>query len=100
MRRSRLLASVSIPCALAALLVLSLPAAAHTAPLAGPNGEQCECVDAAGGDAGEAMEAKPAAKRPVVKPTNRARPAAPYRTEGGTGRTTPRWHRFLPGMFR
>lgn len=98
MRRSRPI----VPYALLALMALSLPAMARTSPLAGPNGEQGECTEAAGsGDVADAVDARPAAKRATPRPTTKARPAVPFRGEGGgAGRGAPRWHRFLPGMFR
>lgn len=96
MRRSRFV----LP-ALLVLAFVSLPVAARTAPLASANGETSECPDvpAADADNDPAPANKAAAKRAGGAPaTGKPRPSArsgdPLQVRG------PRWHRFLPGMFR
>lgn len=96
MRRSRLVLPT-----LLALAIVSLPVAARTAPLASANGETSECPDVAATDAdNDPVPAnKPAAKRGSAAPAaGKPRPSA----RGGDTLQVrgPRWHRFLPGMFR
>ena len=85
------------------LLVLafaSLPVAAWTSPLANANGDSGECAEvaAADADADPAPATKPVAKRTSAPAAGKARPTA----RGGDSLQVrgPRWHRFLPGMFR
>lgn len=103
MRRSR-----QAPFMLSALVLIglsiSLPAAARTAAMMGANGEAVECPDVAGADDDQVADpqrgAKPAAAKRGAAPTpTKARPADrdPNATAPVRG---PRWHRFLPGMFR
>lgn len=102
MRRSR-----QAPFMLSALfligLSISLPAAARTAAMMGANGEADECPDVAGADdqaADPQRSTKPAAaKRSAAPAPTKARPSDrdPNATAPVRG---PRWHRFLPGMFR
>lgn len=99
---------------LPALLALSLLFAASAASagnvqprLHGPGGDGGECTAA---DAGSAPDAAPAAKPPTAttaKPAAaapaRIKPVVTVRGGGGddaTGSHAPRWHSFLPGMFR
>ncbi|WP_460814273.1 hypothetical protein [Luteimonas pelagia] len=70
--------------------------------LHGPNGDGGTCV-ASRGDAAVEPDAADARDATPAKPS--AKPAAPRAGGGGSGgvtRTTqpPRWHSFLPGMFR
>jgi hypothetical protein len=91
----------------AAVLLIASVLACHVAQardvaLHGPNGDGGACVvsrsDVGGGvDRNDAVDPAPA--KPVAKP------AAQRQAGGGGGgavRTTqaPRWHSFLPGMFR
>lgn len=78
------------------LLTVSVPLLAREVKLAGANGDGA-CPDAS-------------AHEPVVVAREKARvspvpakaKAAPYRGGGEAGNTlrTPRWHSFVPGMFR
>ncbi len=87
-----------------ALLALSLsctPVLARTAPLpATIEDDATDCPDAAGGDA--TVASKPTNKRSAPPATTRSKPGAPaQRGNGGGGAArAPRWHRFIPGMFR
>lgn len=96
MRRSRLVLPT-----LLALAIVSLPVAARTAPLASANGDSSDCTDVPAVDADNdpAPANKPAAKRASAAPaTGKPRPSA---RSGDTLQVRgPRWHRFLPGMFR
>lgn len=64
--------------------------------------------DAEGGSCrgAHAATARAPERDPLVAPAQvkKARPAIPANTSGGGGddvrMTSPRWHRFLPGMFR
>lgn len=95
MRRSSLVLFTTLMLALA-----SLPAAARTSPLLSANDDVAECPDiAAAADDEAAVVAKPAAaKRGAAPAANKARPAT--RGNGTAPVRAPRWHRFLPGMFR
>ncbi|HST45743.1 MAG TPA: hypothetical protein VLK29_11035 [Luteimonas sp.] len=78
------------------LLSASLPSGARELRQLGPGGDGGGCPDtAAGGDVVEPVHAagkrNPAAVRP--KP-------AVTRGGDGSGVRAPRWHSFLPGMFR
>lgn len=95
MRTSRFVSPMLLVLALA-----SLPVAARTSPLASANGDSGECteVPAADADADPAPSTKPVAKRTSAPSAGKARPTA----RGGDSLQVrgPRWHRFLPGMFR
>ncbi len=95
MRRSRLVLFTTLSLALA-----SLPVAARTSPLSSANGDSAECPDivAATDDAGTTPAIKPAAAKRSAPATNKTPPAA--RSNGTPPVRAPRWHRFLPGMFR
>lgn len=96
MRRSRLVLFTTLAFALA-----SLPVAARTSPLMSANENAAECPDivAATDDAQAAPATKPAAaKRGTAPAANKAPPAT--RGNGTQPVRAPRWHRFLPGMFR
>lgn len=96
MRRSRLVLFTTLALALA-----SLPLAARTSPLSSANGDSAECPDivAATDNAETAPAIRPAAaKRSTAPATNRTPPAT--RSNGAPPVRAPRWHRFLPGMFR
>lgn len=97
MRRSRLVLFTTLSLALA-----SLPVAARTSPLSSANGDAAECPDivAATDDAETAPAIKPAAaKRSSAAPATSKTPPA-TRGNGTQPVRAPRWHRFLPGMFR
>ncbi len=96
MRRSRLVLFTTLAAALA-----SLPVAARTSPLLGPENDAAECPDivAATDDAQVSRTSKPAtAKRNTSPAASKAAPAT--RGNGTSPVRAPRWHRFLPGMFR
>lgn len=97
MRRSRLVLFTTLALALA-----SLPVAARTSPLLSANEDAAECPDivAATDDAQTTPATKPAAaaKRSAAPAANKAPPAT--RGNGTPPVRAPRWHRFLPGMFR
>lgn len=95
MRRSRL-----VPPMLLVLALVSLPVAARTSPLAAANGDAGECpeVPAADADADPAPATKPVVKRSGAPAAGKARPSA--RSGDSLQVRGPRWHRFLPGMFR
>ncbi len=96
MRRSRLVLFTTLAFALA-----TLPVAARTSPLSSPNGDAAECPDivAATDDAQATPATKSAAaKRGAAPAANKAPPAT--RGNGTPPVRAPRWHRFLPGMFR
>lgn len=80
------------------LLLVSSLAMARDARMHGANGGGGECPEAAAA----AAVAKPA---PAAKalPATTGKTRAPTTFRGGSDDTdarTPRWHRFLPGMFR
>lgn len=87
-----------------ALLALSLsctPVLARTAPLPTTiEDDATDCPDATGGDA--TVATKPTAKRTAPPATTRSKPttAPAQRGNGGGAARAPRWHRFIPGMFR
>lgn len=88
---------------LLALALVGLPAISAAAPLASANSDQIGCPEQ-GAEAAEA-EAVPqqksvAAKRGAARDTGKSRQNTPYRSGDTPSRGTPRWHRFLPGMFR
>ena len=85
-------------------LSISLPAVARTGAMMNANSDAAECPDvvAAVDDeaAGGATVSKPgAAKRGAAPTQTRARPGTRDANAGAAVRG-PRWHRFLPGMFR
>lgn len=88
--------------ALIALFVLalaSLPVAARTAQFSSANGDSAECPDIglSGDQADQAV--KPAAAKRAVTPAT-SKNAPPVRGNGTAPVRAPRWHRFVPGMFR
>lgn len=59
------------------------------------------CPDStANSDRADSAEADPNAPATPVKRTAKAKAAAATRTDGGNRSNAPRWHSFLPGMFR
>lgn len=102
MRRSRhALSTLSVLVLIG--LSISLPAVARTGAMMNANSDAAECPDVAAVDdeaAGGATAPKPAAaKRGAAPAQTRARPGARDANAGAPVRG-PRWHRFLPGMFR
>ena len=100
------LLSLSLPTLVLALGLVSAGAAAATRDVAlhGPNGDggsDCGGTDAvpavAAPVAADAKATKPAKKPPAT----RIKPIVPVRGGGDdTSTHAPRWHSFLPGMFR
>lgn len=95
MRRSRL-----VPLTLLLLALVSMPVAARTTTLLNTNEDASECPDlsaeVSGGQADTA--AKPAAAKAGAPTAGKARPVV--RGSGTSPVRAPRWHRFIPGMFR
>jgi hypothetical protein len=93
MRRSRLL-----PVTLLMLALVSLPVAARTSALSNASEDAANCPDAGAATddqtdpANKSARAKRAAAPATTKPQVRGNDATPARA--------PRWHRFLPGMYR
>lgn len=86
-----------------ALMLISLPAAARTVSLQDPDGTEAACpYDKTPAEADEeAAGEKPVAnKRGMRTSPVKSKPAPPSRGNQTTPVRNPRWHRFLPGMFR
>lgn len=86
-----------------ALALIGVPAMSLAAPLASSNSDPVACPD----QAAEAAEpdAVPqqksvATKRGGARDAGKSRQTTPYRSGDTPSRGAPRWHRFLPGMFR
>ncbi len=81
------------------LLCASLSVAARDVRMSGANGDGGTCPELAAADASPTMRVG----KPVTT-TPRTRSAKPAESRGaGSDETTvrpPRWHSFLPGMFR
>jgi hypothetical protein len=99
------LAALCLSCAMASAAVA---AGTRDMPLHGPNGdggsnEACAATDAAptpatAAQAADAKATKPPAKAP---PATRIKAIVPVRSGGDDSSLhAPRWHSFLPGMFR
>jgi hypothetical protein len=85
------------------LALLGVPALSLAAPLAAANGEAAGCPDpvAEDVDADGVPPQKPtAAKRGAARDAGKPRQTTPYRSGDAPSRGAPRWHRFLPGMYR
>ena len=87
------------------LMVVSAAAAAGTRDVRmhGPNGDgggDCIAADATATEPA-AVAAKPG-KPPAKAPATRIKPIVPVRSGGADDNSVhaPRWHSFLPGMFR
>lgn len=95
MRRNRL-----VPFTLLLLALVSMPVAARTTTLVNANEDAGECPDLSTEVSGEqaGTAAKPAAKSGAAPVAGKARPAV--RGNGTAPVRAPRWHRFIPGMFR
>ena len=78
------------------LLSLALPAAAREARMAGPGGDGSACSTDYAASAGPDVDPVRAARRPESE-----KPAIPRGTGADADASRPpRWHSFLPGMFR
>lgn len=86
--------------AAAALIALSAAAGAREIRMQGPNGDGGACPTVAAET--ESAPAGTAAKRPAGHRTGKAKATPSARGGGDAGDATarPRWHSFLPGMFR
>jgi hypothetical protein len=85
------------------LALLGVPALSLAAPLAAANGEAAGCPDPVAGDVdadGVPPQKPAAAKRGAPRDAGKPRQATPYRSGDTPSRSAPRWHRFLPGMYR
>ncbi len=72
--------------------------AAESRQMAAGGGESCP--EAATAERADDTDADPNAPATPVKRTSKAKAAAAPRASGGNRSTAPRWHSFLPGMFR
>ena len=69
--------------------------------LAGANGDGGGCPDLAATTTPEGEADKPRASTQPVRASKPAKPSTTRAASGDGGRvSTPRWHSFLPGMFR
>lgn len=95
MRRYRL-----VPLTLLLLALVSLPVAARTSPLLNAGEDVSVCPDGvvAADDPTDPGSKSAAAKRSTAPAASKSRPAV--RANDTTPGRAPRWHRFLPGMFR
>ncbi len=80
----------------ATALLVSAAASAREVRLQGPNGEGGVCPTAA---AEAEADLPPSQKRPAGNRGGKAK-ATPMVRSGGDAVARPRWHSFLPGMFR
>ena len=87
-----------------ALLYASGPLMATESRHMGPDGSGSgTCPEAATAASDATDEADPDAAAAPARRTQKAKPAANARGNGGGGgnrNSAPRWHSFLPGMFR
>lgn len=85
------------------LALLGMPALSLAAPLAAASGENAGCPDPVAGDVdadGVPPQKPTAAKRGAARDASKPRQTTPYRSGDVPSRGAPRWHRFLPGMYR
>lgn len=82
------------------LALVSLPVAARTSPLSSASDDAANCADigAAADDQSDPASKPAAAKRTAAPAATKAHPAV--RGSDTTSGRAPRWHRFLPGMYR
>jgi hypothetical protein len=92
MRRSRF-----VPFALLLLALVSLPVAARTSTLSNASEDTATCPDTGAADQADPANKSAPAKRAASPAATKTHPAV--RGDGTPGRA-PRWHRFLPGMYR
>ena len=74
-------------------------AGSHEVALHGPNGNGGDCDGVAATTPPESASPKPVPAPPVKRETH-IKPVVTVREGDGAGSHTPRWHSFLPGMFR
>lgn len=93
------------------LLTSGTTVAAREVRLAGPNGgggnvQQCQEIDNAVQEATAKVPAKPRTTKTTTAPSRKPVKATPAARSSGDDDgaaprlSTPRWHSFLPGMFR
>jgi hypothetical protein len=84
---------------LVCLLLMSacLPVLAREVRLHGANGDGGSCPDAVAAEA--VVQPQTKGKRAVVGMPGKAKPAT-FRGDDGNTVRAPRWHSFVPGMFR
>ena len=89
-----------IPSTLLLFALASFPVAARTSPLSNAGEDVTSCPDAGAADDDQADPANKstATKRTAAPAATKARPAV--RGSDTTPGRAPRWHRFLPGMYR
>ena len=80
------------------LFAVAMPAAGREVSKQGPNGNGGSCPGVAAAVEVDA-EVATAAKRGTAPPPSRTK-AAPMMRSGDSDNDRPRWHSFLPGMFR
>jgi len=92
--------SCIIPFTLLLLALVSFQVAARTSPLSNAGEDAVGCSDAGATDDQQADPANKstAIKRAAAPAATKARPAV--RGSDTTPGRAPRWHRFLPGMYR
>jgi hypothetical protein len=92
--------SCIIPSTLLLFALVSFPVAARTSPLSNAGDDAASCPDAGAADDQQADPANKSAatKRAAAPAATKARPAV--RSNDTTPGRAPRWHRFLPGMYR
>ncbi len=64
------------------------------------DGSESRSEGLSGGERADGSEADPNVPETQAKRSEKAKAAASPRTGGGNRSTAPRWHSFLPGMFR
>ena len=90
-RRSR---NTALLVAVSTLFALSAAAAPRDVRMQSPNGDGGTCPDAV------AEAESPAPQAPKRAATREKAKATPMMRSGGDASAKPRWHSFLPGMFR
>jgi hypothetical protein len=73
-----------------------LPVLAREVRLQGANGDGGTCPEAA---AEVVVQPRSKGKRATIATPDKAKPTT-YRGDDGSGVRAPRWHSFVPGMFR
>ena len=89
-----------VPFTMLLLALANFPVAARTSPLSNAGGDAAVCPDAVvvTDDPADLGSKSAAAKRSAAPATTKSRPEV-RGNDTAPGRA-PRWHRFLPGMFR
>jgi len=95
MRRPSLIPALM---SLALLMACGQALASESRQTSAEGGESCP--ETAATERADDADAEPNAPATPVKRTSKAKAPAAPRAGGGTRSTAPRWHSFLPGMFR